>query len=528
MRALGGWRALLLAAGLGALGCSGEGGDEAVLGAAQALRPDTPGNSELFQFDPGDVVETHGSASGKFLIHFTKAGTHAVPAGDSDASGVPDFVEEVASVYDEVFKRYHDDLGFRPPASDEAIPIDNGGDGRFDVYLVDFAGVGDGVFRTDGCDAKNPEVCAGYMVQENDYAGYGYPSTTIANRILGSHEYFHAVQAAYDIDQGSVANEGTAVWATEKFDPSLEDLEAFLSGYLKNTDRTLTEPLPGPVDPFSYGAAIFFQFLDERYGEATVRALWERCENGAFGEANPNWFTALDPMLKAEAGSSFAEAFVEFAEWNLFTGKSADPARGYADGADYPTLDFVDVTLPYTDDALRVFRASAQYYRMDTGGRAAITAALVPAKDSPSEADGLAMLLVAKTGSVLGPVRLVVDPLAGAEMVDATGADQVIVVVVNTLQEGESRRPGFCVGTPEEVAACRMALVPEEEQPVDPPPPPPPPPPPAEPSEDTGCACGMARPSPSGGLALLPLAAFLLARRRRASRARGIASALSE
>jgi MYXO-CTERM domain-containing protein len=506
-----------LAALAGALGCSGDPGEADIGEGAQALRPDTPGNNELYKFDPADVVETHGSASGHFLIHFTKAGKNAVPAADDDASGVPDFVEEVAAVYDEAYQRYHIDLGFRTPVSDEAIPTDNGGDGRFDVYLVDFAGIGDGIFRTDGCSAENAEVCTGYMAQENDYAGYGYPSTTIANRILGSHEYFHAVQAAYDTGQGSVASEGTAVWATEKFDPSLEDFEGFLSGYMKNTDRTLTEPLPGPVDPFSYGAAIFFQFLDERYGAALVRSLWERCENGAGGEANPDWFTALDPMLKAEAGSSFAEAFVEFAEWNLFTAKSADPERGYADGADYPSVDFVDITLPFTDDALRVFRASAQYYRMSTDGRAKITAALVPPKDTPSEADGVAMLLVARTGTALGSVLQVVDPLAGVEVVDATGADKFIVVVVNTSQSGESQRPGLCIGTPEEVAACRAALVPVEEQPpvMNPPTTPPPP---VDPQEDAGCDCGMSRPPSRGGLALLPIAAFLLARRRRAKR----------
>lgn len=499
------------------LGCSGDPGEGEIGIASQALRPDTPGNNELYQFDPGDVVEAHGSAAGHFLIHFTKAGKNAVPPADSDATGVPDFVEEVASVYDEVYQRYHDDLGFRTPASDEAIATDNGGDGRFDVYLVDFAGIGDGIFRTDGCDPENPEVCSGYMVQENDYAGYGYPSTTIANRILGSHEYFHAVQAAYDTDQGSVANEGSAVWATEKFDPSLEDFEAFLSGYFKNTDRTITEPLPGPVDPFSYGMAIFFQFLDERYGEATVRSLWERCENGAFGEANPDWFMALDPMLAAEASTSFAEAFVEFAKWNLFTGSAADPTQSYADGADYPSLDYVDVGLPYTDDALRVFRASAQYYRMDTGGRANITAALVPPKDSPSEADGVAMLLVAKTGTKLGPVLRVTDPLAGSEVVDATGAGKFIVVIINTLQAGESQRPGLCIGTPEEVTACRNALVPED--PPDPPPPPPPDtPPPADPPADSGCDCGIGRPAHPGGLALLPLAAVFLARRRKAKK----------
>lgn len=523
MRRLGARAAFfaVLAALSGALGCSGDpaGREPEVHEAAQALRPDTPGNNELYQFDPGDVVETHGSASGKFLIHFTKAGKNAVPAADGDASGVPDFVEEVAAVYDEVYKRYHADLGFRVPASDEAIPIDNGGDGRFDVYLVDFAGIGDGVFRTDGCDAQKPEVCPGYMVQENDYAGYGYPSTTVANRILGSHEYFHAVQAAYDIDQGSVANEGTAVWATEKFDPSLEDFEAFIPGYLKNTDRTLTEPLPGPTDPFSYGAGLFFQFLDERYGEGTIRALWERCENGAFGEANPFWFMALDPMLKAEAGTSFAEAFVDFAEWNLYTGKAADPKKSYADGADYGSIDYEDVGLPYFDDALRVFRASTQYYRMSPDGRATITAAIVAPEDSPTETDGLGVMLVAKTDGVLGPVLRLVDPKAGTETVDAAGADSLIVVVVNTLQEGESQRPALCIGTVDEVAKCKSDFLPVMEPPIDNPPPPPPPPP-AEPTpqDPGGCACGVGRPPPSGSLALLPLAAFLLARRRRAKR----------
>ena len=79
---------------------------------------------------------------------------------------------------------------------------------------------GDGVYRTDGCRKDKPSICAGYMTQENDYKGYNYPSTAIANRILGSHEFFHAVQAAYDDAQDSVAREGSAVWATERFDPS--------------------------------------------------------------------------------------------------------------------------------------------------------------------------------------------------------------------------------------------------------------------------------------------------------------------
>src|SRR5262245_11185032 len=181
------------------------------------------------------------------------------------------------------------------------------------------------------------------MVQENDYKGYGYPSTLIANRILASHEFFHAVQSAYDNGQGSVMAEGSAVWATETFDPSLKDFEGFLPGYFASPDRPLDKPLPGAVDPFSYGTGIFFEFLAERYGPDTVRSLWETCENGANGEADPYWFERLDPFLAETAGSSFAEAMTDFATWNLFTGKYADPTRGYDSGAGYSSVAMEDV-----------------------------------------------------------------------------------------------------------------------------------------------------------------------------------------
>lgn len=425
---------------------------------APLVRPDTPGNGLLFNFEPADVVESFGSDGGRFLVHFTRMGQNAVPDADADASGVPDFVEQVAAVYEEVLTKYQDDLGFRAPVGDEGLP-DNGGDGRFDVYLVDFAGQGDGHYSNDTCGPGNDDVCAGYMVQENDYAGYGYPSTLVANRILGSHEFFHAVQAAYDIGQGSVLAEGTAVWATETFDPSLKDFEAFLDGYLDNPDRPLDKPLPGAVDPFSYGAAIYFQFLTERYGDAMVRSLLERGENDAGGVADPVWFEQLDPFLQAEAGASFADAFTDFATWNLFTGKFADPARSYDAGAGYPGVKMTEVAAPFADDELRVFYASAQYYRASPGGRAAMTAALVAHDGTPEDVDGLRLLLASREGDVVGPVIEVADVGAGSETVDTGTADKLVVVVVSGLTGGDSRKPALCIGTVDEVAACRASIL---------------------------------------------------------------------
>ena len=426
-------------------------------GLAPEVRPDTPGNNLQFAFDSGDLVETFGSADGHFLVHYTRTGPNGVPALDADVSGVPDFVEEVAAVYVEVLAHYQGTLGFRAPLDDSAIG-DNGGDERFDVYLVDFAGVGDGNYRDDACLPQNSEQCAGYMVEENDFSGYGYPSTLYANRILGSHEFFHAVQSAYDNGQGSVLAEGTAVWATESYRPALDDFEWFLDGYLDNPDRPLDTPLPGPVDPFSYGSAIFFQFLEEHYGPGTVRALWEACENGAGGVADPQWLEVLGPTLATQASSSFAEAMVEFARWNLYTGVFGDPAASYQNGGSYPRVRIDDVPTPHQDDALRVYHASSQYYAALPGGRAQMTAALVAPASDPGATDGVALLLATERGGNITSVVDVADVGAGEELVDTAVAERLVVVAVNTATGGDSKRPGLCIGSPEEVADCRAAL----------------------------------------------------------------------
>lgn len=433
------------------------------------LRPTDTSSSEMWRYQASDVVEQFDTDGG-FRVHFTRAGTNRVPAGDANDSGVPDFVEAVGGVYDAVAAKYQGSLGFRAPLGD-ATATSNGGDGRFDVYLLDFARSADGAFRVDGCSTANPEQCFGYVVQENDFAGYGYPSATAATRILGSHEYFHAVQAAYDDNQGVVLSEGTAVWATEQFDPSTNDLEGFVHGYLERTDRSLDSPPPGPVPTFAYGSAVFFQFLSERYDPALVRTLLERCVNGQGhpsepGDvADPHWMVQLDALLKAEHQSSFAQAFLEFSTWNLWLGPAADAAVSYDNGAAYPLPTMTIVPVPYQVLPLRVFYASAQYFRLSTGGRPAMTAALV---DDPASAEDdtrdLALVLAPKRANRNEAVKVLSDARAGTETVDSPNAQELVVAVVNTARQGSggvlSRRPGLCIGTPAEVLACRKALDP--------------------------------------------------------------------
>ena len=436
--------------GLGLLGC-GDLSDsiDHLAQTSAALRPDDARTQALFRFDDGDVVEHFDSPGGRFRIHFARAGTHRVNNTDGDADGVPDAVQVVAGVYDEVLDFYTETLGFRAPLSDEVLAPNDGGDARFDVYLVDFAHRGDGAFIQEACPTESH--CTGYMAQENDFVGYGYPSLAYAVRVLASHELFHAVQAAYDADQGSVLNEGTAVWMTERFDPSLDDMEGFAAGYFDHPDRPLDEPLPGPVDPFSYGMGVFFEFLDERFDDTLLLVLWEAVEDGAGGVADPVWLPTLAHLLETLYDTSFPDMLTELAAWNLYTGRRANPEVAWARGEGYPLVAMEAVTLPYQDDRLRRFRASTGYYSAPLGDRTAIGAAVV---GPPEELADLQVFIALRTGNeVTWPMPAAAGPR------DTAGADEVIVLVVNSALEGQSKRPGLCIGEPqEELPSCIAAL----------------------------------------------------------------------
>lgn len=470
----------------------------------EALRPTDTNSNLLWRYASGDTVESVANDGGTFRVHFTRAGLNAVP----DAA----FASQVEDVYEEVGALYHGPLGYRLPLSDVNV-APNGGDERFDVYLLDFAGQADGAFRVDQCPPNLVDRCIGYVVQENDFAGYGYPSLVVATRILGSHEYFHAVQAAYDSDQNVVVSEGTAVWATERFDPSTSDFEHFVGGYLSDTGRSIDNAPIGPVPAFAYGSAIFFKFLTERHDDALIRKLWERLENGQgapsepMDQANPTWVIQLDALLKSDYQSSFAAEFREFAKWNLFTGSAADPTQSYANGAAYAAVTMNTVQLPYLEEIARYYYASTQYYFATAQGRSQVTAQLVNHPGTPvDDTEDLTLWLAVRRNGKNEQLTQV----TGGQTVDISGA-AVVVAVVNTRRgkvgTASTQRPGFCLGTPEEVATCATLIRGdlsdagaeidagvETDAGVEPPPPP------------MGCGCGM------GGepLALLALALTLL------------------
>ncbi len=479
--------------------------DPAAAASIGELRPDTTGTTEMPPvYATTETVESIVSPGGSFRIHFTRAGANAVNVRDDDANGTPDYVDYVAQQYDEVLARYTS-MGFRAPRTDQDVPVDHGGDALFDVYLLDFgAGAGaDGAFRREDCVVGSG--CSGYMVMENDFVGFSYPSSRYGARLLASHELFHAVQAAYDDAlgaQGSTISESTAVWASERFDPTQTDLEGFATGFLERPDRSLGIDPIGPVQPYAYGAALVWEYYATRFGDGLVVSFWDELDVTP-GAAVDNWLDVLDTVLARDHAASFHDTYVDMAEWMMFTGLRYDPAHGPARGSQLATVASTDVTLPYQSLSMRVFPASTRFFTVPSPR---VSVQLSGA--APAELDVIAAAFRAD-GTFVADAR-------GQGSVDlvATGASTILVGVANGATAGTSNAVSICIGRdPVDCTAVPDAGMPvadggiaSDAGSIAPTPPP------------AGCACtAVARRGPMGGAMgtglLVAIAACLRARR---------------
>ncbi len=411
--------------------------------------PDRPTEGTgLYAFDPSDVVVFLESTSGGVRIHYSVSGPNVTILDDADADGVPDFPELVGDAVEGAFQAFQA-FGFRPPVSETEMGLgDLGGSPAFDIYLVDFAGVGDGMFSTDACTTE-PSHCSGYIVMENDFEGYGYPDLETAVTTLASHELFHAVQMAYESGSPVWYTEGTAVWAERLFDLYNEDFLRFADAYLEDTGRSLDQPPSGPVPTFAYATCLWWWFLTLKYGVGVNAAIQEGLEwDGAPKD------TLTEMVLAIEAqGGGLAEDWSTFASWNLATRGRAGAMESYDFAVQIGPVEITAQGWPLEDDN-RFYPLAASYFRFSHPGgpmwfaheddASGVVFVLHPVADG--EPEGPVADAVARWTPTAEPERqrLSADLPAGGYFVVGSYA-----AVADT-----SRKVHFCIGDEAAVDAC--------------------------------------------------------------------------
>jgi hypothetical protein len=268
----------------------------------------------------------------RVLVWYATGGKNAPNLSSTRMDGVPDMVATVAQVADEALAKF-EQLGFKKPLSDGSFPAcaSNGGDGRMDVYLVDFTGA-DGLTVGEQCAtaASGARQCPSFVLAHRRIDSQ-YGSALRGARTVVAHELFHAVQNAYDQGMDRFWAEGTAQWAAAQLDPKLGDLERNLPAFFENAKRSIDVTTGGVTAGYLYGAAIWPVFLTETQGLDVVREILEH----QAATADPAMASA-GAVLEGY-GTTLSAAYTTFGAWNASTGSRAGTG-GYARAAEYPEV----------------------------------------------------------------------------------------------------------------------------------------------------------------------------------------------
>jgi hypothetical protein len=276
-------------------------------------------------------------------VHWVSTTTDA-PAGTdtTPANGIPDWVDTTLLTLEHVWMVEVTNMGYQAPL-DDSTSTNHGPDGKLDVYISNL-----GSQQLYGyCTTDDPDLVdtnstypyydgSAYCVLDNNYTEAIFSNhTPVQNlHVTAAHEFFHAVQAAYDFFDDTWMIEGTATWMEDQVYTTINDNRQYL------VDSQLHQP-GVPLDKgsqccFQYGEWIWWRFLSESLGDPTIiRDIWELADGSGTTKgdmvAGPDQYSlqAAKNALAAR-GQKLRTAYGDFAVWNRI------PSKRYSEGAAYP------------------------------------------------------------------------------------------------------------------------------------------------------------------------------------------------
>ena len=263
---------------------------------------------------------------GAFCVTWVSSTPDRPDPTDSDDNGVPDYVEEIATVAEHSRQVQVDELDWSGPRPN--LRPECGDPARADIYLADLGS--DGIFGYMATDPgqSSKRRRAGYLIVDNNYSPAQFPGFAEpldAARVTIAHEFNHLLQVAYSAWQDGWLFEATATWAEERTYPELDDWLRFLPAFARNPGVPITAAFgAGGLKP--YGAGVWNHWLDHHYGPHVVREAWA---SSALTSPRDFAVAAYRRSISRTGGRSFPAEFVRFAaasaEWRA--GPLPDAAR---------------------------------------------------------------------------------------------------------------------------------------------------------------------------------------------------------
>lgn len=215
-------------------------------------------------------------------------------------------------------------LGHREPPSDGTA----GGDSRYDIYTENMGYYG--YTQPEGPGPEPWNDAYSYVSVHRNFIGFP-PNTDPegnqkgAAKVTVAHEYYHAVQFAYDYTEQLWIMEASSTWMEDwNFDP-VNDNYNYLSDIFSNPDWSLhsTSSL------HAYAAFVWPKYLQENYGAVIMRDIWEQLIS-----TTPYPGTSNELVLR---GKSLNPEVSRFWMWCYITGSRND-GQHFEEASNYPLV----------------------------------------------------------------------------------------------------------------------------------------------------------------------------------------------
>lgn len=262
----------------------------------------------------GNLTKTYYTEN--FSIHYTTKSSDSdkVPTGDTNANSIPDIVELTGRIFENVWNREINTLGYMKPPGDAV---------KYNVFMQNL------VFAygyTYGEAPSSLEPAPSFIVIENDFAGF--PGTRTGNiQVTAAHEFFHAIQFGYNSfisdwsSSSSGANtwwmEATATWMEDEIYPNVNDYLNYqyiyagynaIDGWFAYPHRRLTV-FNGLHE---YGSMIYAKYLSEKKGgAATIKSIWDKTTNYDFSVRSNRVEELIDQSLRELPNTSLRATFTQ-------------------------------------------------------------------------------------------------------------------------------------------------------------------------------------------------------------------------
>lgn len=254
------------------------------------------------------------ACSTNFCFHYTLTGTDAVPSIDANSNGFPDYVEQMASIFENVWTQYQTRNYTMPPLDGTA-----GGSNKYDVYIGNLGSGLYGFVSPENLIGNNPQsssltevdAMTSWMGMNNSYSWASLLSVLNAIKVTAAHEFFHAVQFGTTSSNTNFISEATAAWSEDEIYPGIDDNFQYLPSIFSTPDIALNynnSSFDGNGVAYNthwYGAWIFFRYLSEKTNPDIIRQIYTNTIT--YYE-----IPAIDNALVATYGTNFNTMFKNY------------------------------------------------------------------------------------------------------------------------------------------------------------------------------------------------------------------------